>query len=107
MFHKTYDTNINTAVEHRIGRNYNYSDFYLAEVHFIDGQHLLRLTLVNLTPTLGCGIRLNFPNTQRRKSRSGWHAFLSFRFYNWMAMPMILMTAPIRSWTSGSYTGSN
>ena len=35
-----YATNINTAVQHRIGYNYSYSDFYLAEFHFIDGQQL-------------------------------------------------------------------
>ena len=35
-----YTTNINTAVEHRIGYNYSYSDFYLAEYHFVDGQQL-------------------------------------------------------------------
>ena len=34
------DTNINTATAHRIGLNYTYSDFYLADVHFIDGQQL-------------------------------------------------------------------
>ena len=34
-------TNINTVDrEHRIGYNYSYSDFYLADVHFIDGQQL-------------------------------------------------------------------
>ncbi len=31
-------TNINTATAHRIGYNYSYSDFYLADVHFLDGQ---------------------------------------------------------------------
>ena len=30
-------TNINTATQHRIGYNYHYSDFYLADVHFLDG----------------------------------------------------------------------
>jgi len=35
-----YETNINTVVEHRIGYNYSYSDFYLADVHFVDGQAL-------------------------------------------------------------------
>ena len=37
---QNYDTNINTAIEHRIGYNYSYSDFYLTDVHFIDGQAL-------------------------------------------------------------------
>ena len=35
-----YETNINTAVEHRIGYNYSYSDFYLADIHFVDAQAL-------------------------------------------------------------------
>ena len=34
------DTNINTAIEHRIGYNYTYSDFYLANIQFIDGEAL-------------------------------------------------------------------
>lgn len=35
-----YLTNINTAVEHRIGYNYSSSDFYLADVHYVDGATL-------------------------------------------------------------------
>ena len=40
---QNYDTTINTAVAHKIGFNQlaaTYSNFYLADVHFIDGQAL-------------------------------------------------------------------
>ena len=48
-----YDTNINTSVEHRIGYNYSYSDFYLADIHFIDGQALTPSSFTEVSATTG------------------------------------------------------
>ena len=54
------NTTINTAVEHRIGYNYSYSDFYLAEVHFVDGQALAASDFGELDATTGAWKPIEF-----------------------------------------------
>ena len=54
------NTTINTAVEHRIGYNYSYSDFYLAEVHFVDGQALAASDFGEFDATTGAWKPIEF-----------------------------------------------